>query len=41
MKIDLLDDGIAFYTEDREYEIAFYSYITIREIGDELDLVRG
>lgn len=30
MKIEIFHDGIAFYTEDGNYEIAFYSNITNR-----------
>lgn len=30
MKIEIYHDGIAFYTEDKNYEIAFYSNITDR-----------
>lgn len=30
MKIEEYHDGIAFYTEDKNYEIAFYSKITDR-----------
>ena len=30
MKIEEYYDGLAFYTEDGEYEIAFYSKITDR-----------
>lgn len=30
MKIEIYYDGIAFYTDDKEYEIAFYSKFTDR-----------
>ena len=30
MEIEIYHDGIAFYTEDKNYEIAFYSNITDR-----------